>query len=114
MFQLAKQAGIPAGVLNVVTSSRDNASQVGKVLCKSPLVTKLSFTGSTFVGKVCVWKSRNECGIIWIWGGSIFVDFIDPAHVWIQFTSSMNHETHYWCYDDWYKCIHENKVLNKL
>lgn len=53
MFQLAKQAGIPAGVLNVVTSSRDNASQVGKVLCKSPLVTKLSFTGSTFVGKVC-------------------------------------------------------------
>lgn len=64
VIQLAKQAGIPAGVLNVVTSSRDNASQVGKVLCKSPLVTKLSFTGSTFVGKVCVQKSRNGCGII--------------------------------------------------
>lgn len=52
LCDLAKQAGIPAGVLNVVTSSRDNASQVGKVLCKSPLVTKLSFTGSTFVGKL--------------------------------------------------------------
>ena len=50
--QLAKEAGIPPGVLNVVTCSRDNASQVGRALCESPLVTKMSFTGSTVVGKV--------------------------------------------------------------
>ncbi|XP_048739146.1 succinate-semialdehyde dehydrogenase, mitochondrial-like isoform X2 [Ostrea edulis] len=52
LCELAKEAGIPAGVLNVVTSSRDNASQVGKMICESPLVTKMSFTGSTFVGKL--------------------------------------------------------------
>ena len=50
--QLAEKAGLPAGVLNVVTSSRQNASSVGQVLCQSPLVTKISFTGSTAVGKV--------------------------------------------------------------
>ena len=50
--QLAEKAGIPPGVINVVTSSRDNASSVGKVLCQHPLIAKISFTGSTFVGKV--------------------------------------------------------------
>ncbi|XP_062602225.1 glutarate-semialdehyde dehydrogenase-like [Saccostrea cucullata] len=52
LCDLAKEAGIPAGVLNVVTSSRNNAAQVGKTICESPLVTKMSFTGSTFVGKL--------------------------------------------------------------
>lgn len=58
--KLAKEAGIPAGVLNVVTSSRDNASQVGKMICESPLVTKMSFTGSTFVGKVTVFALGSK------------------------------------------------------
>nr|XP_022301487.1 glutarate-semialdehyde dehydrogenase DavD-like isoform X1 [Crassostrea virginica] len=52
LCELAKEAGIPPGVLNVVTCSRDNASQVGRALCESPLVTKMSFTGSTVVGKL--------------------------------------------------------------
>jgi succinate-semialdehyde dehydrogenase/glutarate-semialdehyde dehydrogenase len=47
---LAEEAGIPAGVLNVVTSS--SASKVGKVFCDSAVVRKLSFTGSTHVGKI--------------------------------------------------------------
>jgi succinate-semialdehyde dehydrogenase/glutarate-semialdehyde dehydrogenase len=47
---LAEQAGLPAGVLNIVTSTR--AAEVGKVLCASPLVRKLSFTGSTEVGRI--------------------------------------------------------------
>ena len=51
-MQLAEKAGIPAGVLNVVTSSRENASAAGKVICEHPLVAKISFTGSTAVGKV--------------------------------------------------------------
>ncbi|XP_071438653.1 succinate-semialdehyde dehydrogenase, mitochondrial [Hetaerina americana] len=49
---LAQDSGIPAGVFNVVTSARENAPQVGKSLCESPLVAGISFTGSTDVGKL--------------------------------------------------------------
>lgn len=46
---LAERAGIPAGVLNVVTTA--SPVQVGKALTASSVVRKLSFTGSTAVGK---------------------------------------------------------------
>lgn len=46
---LAEQAGIPAGVLSVVTTSRP--AEVGTVLTSDARVRKLSFTGSTAVGK---------------------------------------------------------------
>lgn len=45
LAQLAHDAGIPKGVLNVITASRDNAAPMGKLLCESPLVRGLSFTG---------------------------------------------------------------------
>ncbi len=45
---LAERAGIPAGVLNVVTGS---AGAIGEELTANPLVRKLTFTGSTAVGK---------------------------------------------------------------
>ena len=48
--ELAMRAGIPAGVLNVLTSSHSSA--VGKVLCESDIVRHLSFTGSTEVGRI--------------------------------------------------------------
>ena len=48
--ELAMRAGIPAGVLNVVTST--HSSDIGKVLCASPVVRHLSFTGSTAVGRI--------------------------------------------------------------
>jgi len=51
-LQIAEKAGIPPGVLNVVTSSLENTPAAGKVLCEHPLVAKISFTGSTAVGKV--------------------------------------------------------------
>ena len=47
--KLAQQAGIPDGVLQIITG---DAAQVGKVLCDSPVVRKLSFTGSTEVGRL--------------------------------------------------------------
>lgn len=50
LAQLAEQAGIPAGVFNVVTADTDDARLVGDVLTASPIVRKLSFTGSTAVG----------------------------------------------------------------
>ena len=48
LVRLAEQAGVPAGVLNVVTGS---AKVIGGELTASPVVRKLSFTGSTEVGK---------------------------------------------------------------
>lgn len=48
--ELALRAGIPAGVLNVLTTS--GSSEVGQVLCASPTVRHLSFTGSTEVGRI--------------------------------------------------------------
>ncbi len=47
---LAEQAGVPSGVLNVVTAS--SGQEVGQELCANPIVKKLSFTGSTAVGKI--------------------------------------------------------------
>jgi len=47
--ELAQRAGIPAGVLNIVPTSRP--ARVGEVLATHPLVRKLSFTGSTAIGK---------------------------------------------------------------
>lgn len=49
LAELAQRAGIPAGVLQVVTGP---AAAAGKVLCDSPVVRKLSFTGSTEVGRL--------------------------------------------------------------
>ena len=50
LVHLAEQAGLPAGLLSVVTAGVDNARLVGAELCSSPVVRKLSFTGSTGVG----------------------------------------------------------------
>jgi len=50
MAELGARAGLPAGVLNIVTTS--NAPDVGKELTTNPLVRKFSFTGSTEVGKL--------------------------------------------------------------
>ncbi|XP_063779340.1 succinate-semialdehyde dehydrogenase, mitochondrial isoform X2 [Pseudophryne corroboree] len=52
LAELAHQAGIPAGVYNVVPCSREKAPAVGEVLCTDPSVAKISFTGSTATGKI--------------------------------------------------------------
>ncbi|KAG9329732.1 hypothetical protein JZ751_015682 [Albula glossodonta] len=52
LAELAAQAGIPAGVFNVVPCSRERTPAVGEVLCTDPLVGKVSFTGSTATGKI--------------------------------------------------------------
>jgi len=50
--ELAQRAGMPAGVLNVVTADAQQSIEVGKVLCASDTVRHLSFTGSTEVGRI--------------------------------------------------------------
>ncbi len=47
MAELAKRAGIPAGVFSVLTG---DAVQIGNEMCSNPIVRKLSFTGSTNIG----------------------------------------------------------------
>ena len=46
---LAEEAGVPSGVLQVITGK---AREIGAAMCESPIVTKLSFTGSTEVGRI--------------------------------------------------------------
>ncbi|MEY4120071.1 MAG: hypothetical protein RLZZ472_461 [Pseudomonadota bacterium] len=52
LVELAKEAGIPDGVINLVTANGKNSIEIGKALCDSPLVRHLSFTGSTPVGRI--------------------------------------------------------------
>ncbi|KAK2062092.1 succinate-semialdehyde dehydrogenase [Colletotrichum caudatum] len=56
LAELAHRAGIPAGVVNVITAL-DNTVSVGKVLTTHPIIKKVSFTGSTGVGKLLM----NQC-----------------------------------------------------
>ena len=50
--ELAQRAGMPDGVLNVITSDADGSVAIGKLLCASDTVRHLSFTGSTEVGRI--------------------------------------------------------------
>ena len=49
LAELAERAGVPAGIINIVTGS---AKEIGGEMTSSPIVRKLSFTGSTEVGKL--------------------------------------------------------------
>jgi succinate-semialdehyde dehydrogenase / glutarate-semialdehyde dehydrogenase len=56
LAELGQRAGIPAGVLNIVTGK---ASEIGAELTSSPIVRKLSFTGSTGIGKLLMTQSAG-------------------------------------------------------
>jgi succinate-semialdehyde dehydrogenase/glutarate-semialdehyde dehydrogenase len=56
LVQLAERAGIPNGVLNVVTG---NSSKIGAEMTANPIVRKLSFTGSTEVGKLLMQQAAG-------------------------------------------------------
>ncbi|XP_034057302.1 succinate-semialdehyde dehydrogenase, mitochondrial isoform X2 [Gymnodraco acuticeps] len=88
---LAEQAGVPAGVFNVVPCSREKTPSVGQVLCTDPLVAKISFTGSTATGKILlkmaadtVKKASMELG-----GHAPFIVF-DSADVEMAVSGAMN------------------------
>lgn len=58
MALLAERAGVPAGVFSVVTTTR--ASDVGKEFCNNPIVRKLTFTGSTEVGRILMEQAAGQ------------------------------------------------------
>ncbi len=55
---LGERAGIPAGVFSVVPST--DASGVGKEFCENPIVRKLTFTGSTNVGRILLRQAADQ------------------------------------------------------
>ena len=55
---LAERAGLPKGVLSIIPAS--DASGVGKEFCEHPLVRKLSFTGSTEVGRILLRQASEQ------------------------------------------------------
>jgi succinate-semialdehyde dehydrogenase/glutarate-semialdehyde dehydrogenase len=50
--ELAQRAGMPAGVLNILTADAARSIEIGNVLCSSDVIRHLSFTGSTEVGRI--------------------------------------------------------------
>ena len=56
MAELAERAGFPKGVFNVITG---DAPTIGKEMCASPTVRKVSFTGSTEVGRILMRQSAD-------------------------------------------------------
>ena len=79
LAELGTRAGLPAGVLNVVTGDRDDAASIGGELTANPAVRCLSFTGSTAVGKLlmaqCAKTVKRVC--LELGGNAPFLVFDD-------------------------------------
>lgn len=58
MAKLAEEAGVPKGVFSVVPSNA--ASEIGKEFCENPIVRKLTFTGSTEVGRILMRQAADQ------------------------------------------------------
>ena len=58
--KLAEEAGLPAGVFNVVTGDAEDAPVIGAELTSNPIVRKLGFTGSTEVGKLLMEQCARQ------------------------------------------------------
>ena len=60
LARLAEEAGLPPGVLSIVTGDSDDAPVIGGELTSNPIVRKLSFTGSTEVGKLLMAQCAGQ------------------------------------------------------
>lgn len=58
LAELAHRAGIPKGVINIITALK-NTTAIGEALTSSPTIRKVSFTGSTNVGKLLMKQSSD-------------------------------------------------------
>jgi succinate-semialdehyde dehydrogenase / glutarate-semialdehyde dehydrogenase len=59
LAELAHQAGMPPGVLNLITADAGHAPEIGLEMCTNPTVRKVSFTGSTEVGRILLRQSAD-------------------------------------------------------
>lgn len=82
VFKILHEAGIPAGVANLVTAL--NPAPVGEVFVQNPLVRKLTFTGSTEVGKILATGAARQVKRVSLelGGHAPFIVFedSDPVH----------------------------------
>lgn len=78
LAELAHRAGIPKGVVNIVTASA-NTAEVGEILTTHPTIRKVSFTGSTGVGKLLMKQASGTLKkVSWELGGNApFIVFDD-------------------------------------
>lgn len=60
LAEIFEEAGLPPGVLNVVTSTRADSVEIGDELIAHPAVRRISFTGSTEVGRLIAEKSGRH------------------------------------------------------
>jgi acyl-CoA reductase-like NAD-dependent aldehyde dehydrogenase len=69
--EIFEEAGLPPGVLNIVTHAREQADEIGDELCANPKVRRINFTGSTEVGrKLAEAAGRHLKRIVLELGGS--------------------------------------------
>ena len=88
---LAKRAGVPEGVFELVTADRDLTREVGDEMCTNPAVKKISFTGSTPVGKLLMKLSSDTVKRVSLelGGNAAFVVF-DDADIDVAVNAAMS------------------------
>ena len=60
VMKLGEEAGLPPGVLSIVTGDAEDAPEIGREMTSNPLVRKLGFTGSTEVGKLLMAQCAGQ------------------------------------------------------
>jgi len=60
LAEIFEEAGLPPGVLNVITSTREDAAEIGDEMIANPAVRRISFTGSTEVGRIIAEKAGRH------------------------------------------------------
>eukprot|EP00588_Corethron_pennatum_P024042 CAMPEP_0194329934 /NCGR_PEP_ID=MMETSP0171-20130528/49846_1 /TAXON_ID=218684 /ORGANISM="Corethron pennatum, Strain L29A3" /LENGTH=529 /DNA_ID=CAMNT_0039090817 /DNA_START=141 /DNA_END=1730 /DNA_ORIENTATION=- len=91
IHNLALQAGVPSGVLQLIIADKGTTKYVGEELCENPIVKKLSFTGSTSVGKLLMKdcsKSVKRLSLE-LGGNAAFIVF-DDADVEVAVAAAMS------------------------
>jgi succinate-semialdehyde dehydrogenase/glutarate-semialdehyde dehydrogenase len=89
LVHIAERAGIPPGVINVVTAL-ENTPQLGLALCESETVKKISFTGSTRVGKLLMKQASDTLKklSLELGGNAPFIVF-DDADIEVAVSSAL-------------------------
>jgi aldehyde dehydrogenase (NAD+) len=95
LAEIFEEAGLPPGVLNVITSTREDAVEVGDEMIANPAVRRISFTGSTEVGRIIAEKAGHHLkrAVLELGGkdplivlADADIDYAVDAAVWGAFT----------------------------
>ncbi|EFP05120.1 CRE-ALH-7 protein [Caenorhabditis remanei] len=108
LAQTAEEAGIPAGVFNVITADRSNTAEISKFLCESTDVSAISFTGSTPVGKLLLAQSASTVKRVCLeLGGNAPLIVFDDADLDIAVAGTM--ATKFRCSGQ--TCVSANRIF---